>query len=389
VRVLYTWTVSFADCGKSQVSDIFLYNADSPLYYYNYSPPHIPGDLSDLGIPPALPSSASPVPSSALFSASLETLADTSADAAPLSPAPPSPALAYPSPSPAPELHFPDPPDSPINYDRVAPGLENSPEAVFQETLRPGPISVEVERPLSHVPSPPPRSPRPLSPLPPTENARLEEQENRIPAFYRCPDQTQPHPHQYIAVRTPRGNERRPYRELSFNNPLVIPSLLSICEAASAFPTVTPFRVRPLHNILITPANQLLAAAFNIPNLTVCCKAIRYLPSIDIPHGYIKYSFSSSLAAAFTNHSQLIKNAFTGAITLLEVYDFLDGRIITAYGYLEFGEEGTFVTDLGYHCEDIIRTHPFLLSYCFTPRIPADPLAHISVLEDDCPLVAT
>jgi hypothetical protein len=71
----------------------------------------------------------------------------------------------------------------------------------------------------------------------------------------------------------------------------------------------------------------------------------------------------------------------------LEVVDFLDGRIITTYGHLRFEVNGQiFAHQQGYLFEDTIRAHPSLLSYCLSPRLPADPFDFISTYLDDEPL---
>jgi hypothetical protein len=125
---------------------------------------------------------------------------------------------------------------------------------------------------------------------------------------------------------------------------------------------------------------------FNIPAIVLCCNAARFPPSAVFPHGYVKYSFASHIATTFARHSHLVKNIFTHSLVILEVVDFLDGRVVTTYGYLDFEDEDVFVRDQGYHCEDIIRTAPFLLPYCFTPRIPADPLEYLVTHPDNRPL---
>ena len=165
-----------------------------------------------------------------------------------------------------------------------------------------------------------------------------------------------------------------------------LPVTEQLCNCPPLFPGVTPFRGRPPHTLNIVPHNQQLAATFHIPALAICSKATRFLPSADIPLGYIKYSFAHNLARVFAAHSLLIRNAFTGSLCVLETVDFLDGRNITTYGYLDFSEHHTFVVDQGYHCEDAVRVLPHLLAYTFVPRIPADPFAHVTVHPDNLPL---
>ena len=85
-------------------------------------------------------------------------------------------------------------------------------------------------------------------------------------------------------------------------------------------------------------------------------------------------------------HSNQVKDAFAGALVLLETLDFLDGRKITTYGFLEFDKNFVYVRSQGYHCEDAIRSFPTLLAYCFTPHIPVDPFVHVSVHPETIPL---
>jgi len=69
-------------------------------------------------------------------------------------------------------------------------------------------------------------------------------------------------------------------------------------------------------------------------------------------------------------------------LVILEVQDFLDGRVVTTYGYLAFRREDTFVVQQAYHFEDVAWTHPSLLSYCFYPRILADPFDFVLTYPD-------
>ena len=81
-----------------------------------------------------------------------------------------------------------------------------------------------------------------------------------------------------------------------------------------------------------------------------------------------------------------MREAYLGALVVLEVHDFLDGRVVTTYGYLTFAEENIFIINQAYYFEDAIRTSPHLLAYCFTPRIPADPFDFISTYSDNQPV---
>jgi hypothetical protein len=107
---------------------------------------------------------------------------------------------------------------------------------------------------------------------------------------------------------------------------------------------------------------------------------------IELPLGYIKYSFHDGLREVFSPFSLLVKSAFSGTAIILETVNFLDRRRITTYGYLDFDEAFVYLKGQGHHCEDDIRTYPLLLSYCLTPCIPADPWVYISVHHETIPL---
>ncbi len=116
--------------------------------------------------------------------------------------------------------------------------------------------------------------------------------------------------------------------------------------------------------------------------LVACSQAVLDQPSVDLPLGCIKYNFHGGLRSAFQPLNLLIKEAYVGMLVILKVQDFLDGRVVTTYGYLVFRREDTFVVQQAYHFEDAAQTHPSLLSYCFYPRIPADPFNFVSMYPD-------
>ena len=129
-----------------------------------------------------------------------------------------------------------------------------------------------------------------------------------------------------------------------------------------------------------------ITSQFTIPTLYACSKVIRYPPTLELLLGYIKYSFRDGLREVFSPHSLLVKSAFSGAPVILETVNFLDGRRVTTYSYLDFDEAFVYLKGQGYHCEDDIWTYPLLLCYCLTPCIPADPWVHISVHHETVPL---
>ena len=279
------------------------------------------------------------------------------------------------------ELTFPavEPVQSPPA--EQSPPSQSTPRPIFEEPLLPSPQS------------PVPASPRPLSPLPAEEEARLENQENvppevAGPIFARppCVDNPVPHPHQFFAVTTSYGPEWRPRRELSLGDALEFPTVTELVRWAPRFPSVIPFRGAATHHFPITPVIPNITAQFTIPPVYVCSKAVKFPPTLELPLGYIKYSFRDGLREVFSPFSLLVKSAFSGAAVILETVDFLDGRRVTTYGYLDFDEAFVYLKGQGYHCEDDARTYPLLLSYCLTPRLPADPWVHINQHHETVPL---
>ena len=261
------------------------------------------------------------------------------------------------------------------------PPSQPTPRPVFEEPLLPTLQSLA------------PISPRPLSPLPPAEEVRLENQESVPPVtpgpvFTRrpCVDCPVPHPHQFFAVPTSFGPEWRPRGELSLGDTLEVPLVSELIRMAPRFPSVIPFRGGAPHHITIKPEIPDISAQFTIPPVYACGKAVRFPPTLELPLGYIKYSFRDGLKDVFSPFSLLVKSAFSGVPAILETLDFLDGRRITVYGYLDFDEAFVYLKGIGYHCEDDVRVYPLLLSYCLTPRIPSDPFAHVSVHHDNVPL---
>ena len=252
----------------------------------------------------------------------------------------------------------------------------------------PPPVVEEQSFPSQSTPQPP--SPRPLTPLPPAEEERLENQENipPLPPLTHTDTLGRPcnYPHRFIAVRTENGSQWRPQGELSYHDILDVPTTKALFEHPPLFPSVTPFRGESSRFLHVQPVNEFLAHQLRISHITACVKAVRYLPSGDLPLGCIKYSFADGIKEVFAPHSNQVKDAIAGALVLLETLDFLDGRKITMYGFLEFDENFVYVRSQGYHCEDAIRSFPTLLAYCFTPRIPVDPFVHVSVHPETIPL---
>jgi hypothetical protein len=221
-----------------------------------------------------------------------------------------------------------------------------------------------------------------------------DERENLPPApIFRRPDCTfchpDVHPHQYIEFFTQRGDEWHSREE--FNAPdisAIIPATV-LAVNPPQFPGVTPFRSKKPHFFALYPVAHYRAIEISIPALYVCSKAVQVPPSPSVPLGSIKYNFKESIGSAFTNIPRLARNVYQGKLVILEVHDFLDGRVVSTYGHLSFrehlGRELIFIIEQFYHFEDTAKTYPILLSYTFSPRIPADPLAFISSYHDTEP----
>ena len=176
-----------------------------------------------------------------------------------------------------------------------------------------------------------------------------------------------------------------------FNTPdisLIVPAHV-LAGNPPQFPAVTPFRYKNPHFFALYPVSQGRALEIGVPPLYVCSKAIRVLPTPSVPLGSIKYNFSEGIGKAFINIPRLARNCYHGKLVLLEVHDFLDGRVVSTYGHLQFrehlGRDLVFIVDQFYHFEDAARIFPILLPYTLCPRIPADPLAFISTYHDTEP----
>jgi hypothetical protein len=122
---------------------------------------------------------------------------------------------------------------------------------------------------------------------------------------------------------------------------------------------------------------------FDIPPLHVCCCAGFALPSPGAPLGYTIYSFRHSLKQTFLHRLQLVCNVFDGALVVSEVYDFLNGHRVFAYGRLAFGQNSVFIVNQAFHFEDAVARYPFLLCHCITPHVPADPCFFVQVYPED------
>ena len=68
---------------------------------------------------------------------------------------------------------------------------------------------------------------------------------------------------------------------------------------------------------------------------------------------------------------------------------FLDGRVVTQYGYLSFGTnpDEIYFDHLGHTFFDIFTIAPVLARYTLCPRLPFDPLRAISTHAPVIPTV--
>jgi hypothetical protein len=290
----------------------------------------------------------------------------------------------------------PSPIDSPINWDNLSPAVQVIAAEWEGINLRQQP-GYDAPAPPSHISSPDPITP----PGERAEEAALdlaqelaEDRENRPPApIFRCPDCTfchpDVHPHQYIEFFTNRGDEWRTREE--FNAPDISALIPATALAANPpqFPGVTLFRFKNPHFFTLYPTAHYRAVEIGVPPLYICSKAIRVQPTLSVPLGSIKYNFKDGIGGAFTQIPRPARNIYHGKLVILEVHDFLDGRVISTYRHLSFrehlGRELIFIVDQFYHFEDAAKIHPILLSYTLSPRLPADPLAFISTYHDTEP----
>ena len=152
------------------------------------------------------------------------------------------------------------------------------------------------------------------------------------------------------------------------------------------FPSVFPFRGSATHYIHIKPEDATLAAAYNLQPVTICSHLVRFESSPGIPHRYIKYDFKRGIEEMFRHLGPGERSGYKGALVVLAIYDFLDGRCITVYSFLILDITSTYIKWQSYHCEDLLRTHPRLFAYMLTPRLPLDPFSLVTVHPETIPL---
>ena len=273
---------------------------------------------------------------------------------------------------------------SPIDY-------ETSARRILEEN----PDDEELQNILGFPPPTTTAFVEPLRPRVPSPVASVDNNNENIPPapvirLPPCAYYEGHHPHQFILVATQRGVELR------------VPDLYShtvqhfitgheLLQRPPIFPGVTPFRVAAPHYIIINPVNRQEGLIIGNQSLYACSQAIVDLPSPDLPLGSIWYTFANGIKSAFNQIPVLARRAYEGTFVVLDIHDFLDGRVVTTYGYLAFGDrngEGNsvFITEQSYHFQDGLRENPQLSAYTFCPRIPADPHNHLHTYYDDLPL---
>ena len=197
------------------------------------------------------------------------------------------------------------------------------------------------------------------------------------------------HPHQFLTFFTSQGEEWCSIQEFGLRDTSLIIPVHQLLTSQQVFPGVTPFHTKNPHFFALYPVSQARARQIGVPPLYVCSKAIQVHPSAQIPLGSIKYNFREGIGVAFTHIPQLARQVYQGKLVILEVHDFLDGRVVSTYGHLKFtqqlGQEIVLVVDQFYHFEDKVRKSPVLLNYTFSPRIPADPFLFILTYHDEEP----
>jgi hypothetical protein len=272
---------------------------------------------------------------------------------------------------------------SPIDFEASARRLaEENPDDV--ELL----LNLGFPAPRTDVPVEPPR-PRVPSPI------FVEDNDENVPPAPvirppPCIYYDGPHPHQLVLVATQRGAELQTPNLYSHTvqHFILVDELL---RRPPVFPGVTPFRISAPHYILINPSNRQEGLFIGNQTLHACSQAIIDLPSRDLPLGSIRYTFVNGIKHVFEQLPVLARRAYEGTFVVLDIHDFLDGRIVTTYGYLAFGDQNgegdsVFVTDQSYHHVDGLRENPGLSAYTFSPRLPADPHAFLHTYYEDQPL---
>jgi hypothetical protein len=149
------------------------------------------------------------------------------------------------------------------------------------------------------------------------------------------------------------------------------------------FPTVIAFKGSSHHTSLIAPTDQFQARLFCVPTLILCARAGLSPATLDVPLGYIHYSFRASVQDLFSNLPACIQLCFLGALIVSEIHDFLDGRVIYTYGHLRFDSGRVYIVNQAYYFDDSVHAHPHLLRFTLSPRFPIDPFTLTRPFRDE------
>jgi hypothetical protein len=172
----------------------------------------------------------------------------------------------------------------------------------------------------------------------------------------------------------------------SATDPLKIPLAQHVLQCPPWFPSVFPFHGSATHYICVKPADTTLTAAYNLQTLTICSHLVCFELSPGVPLGYIKYDFQKGIEEKFRHLGPGERSGYEGALIILAIYDFLDCRHVTVYGFLVLDITSTYVKWQSYHCEDLLCTYPGLFAYTLSPLLPLDPLSFVAVHPKTIPL---
>ncbi|KAI9433419.1 hypothetical protein F5148DRAFT_1295456 [Russula earlei] len=124
------------------------------------------------------------------------------------------------------------------------------------------------------------------------------------------------------------------------------------------------------------PSNTAIATQYNLTPFGICSSVGIHALDADFPLGHLTYIFNTSLFRKLLTLPPIYCPAYKGPFCLSIVHNFLDGCLAFAYGYLHF-EEGSNCVSLRHYSTYMVNTihfNPQLLRFCFSPRVPANPL---------------
>ena len=277
----------------------------------------------------------------------------------------------------SPELQYPVEELDAYAHGQFKEVIERVPLADIPVENLPPPI---VAAPVATVKSPAPPSPVLLPAPEPAPTPVLPEVNLYAHLFVAppCTTATDHHPHQYTVVYD-RGEKTWVPQDEYLNRDFIngIPKYDTLDDHPASF--VTPFRSFLFHEIQ-------LAANGPLPNVFLCAKVGRHPHSLNFPFGYIESSFINSIKFVFGKFPSVWLTYFEGALVPLVSYDFLDSRIATLVGRLQFTPDGIFVINRHTRTEDLLRTQPSLAAFVCTPQVPTRPFLHLTPPPVELPL---